>query len=296
MKLIQTPGPHIRHANNTQRTMLYVILSLVPCVAAGIIFYGLAAAVNIFASVLSAVIAEALWQKLTHKKPTTGDLSAVVTGLLIALCITPAAPWWIFVIGSFFAIIVVKQFFGGIGCNFVNPALAARALLLASWPVFLTKSIGLDAMSAATPLRTNAASFADLFLGRVPGAIGETCKIAILIGFVFLLVTGTIQWQIPVVTVASAALMGWILGMNPLTVVLSGGLLFGAVFMATDYVTSPMKFWAQIIYAFGVGVITVLIRKFGVFPEGVTYAILIMNLVSPLLDKLVPEKVYGYAN
>ena len=297
MKLIQVTAPHIHTRNTTQRTMLYVILSLLPCVCMSIWNFGFAAAVNIFTAVLSAIAAEAIWMKLAKKKSTVGDLSAVVTGLLLALCVSPAAPWWIFVIGSFFAIIVVKQLFGGIGDNFLNPALAARAMLLASFPAFLTTSFSrfsLDAVSVATPLLTGSETIGALFVGRYAGAIGETSAIAILIGFAILLLTGTIRWHIPVITIASAALTGLLFGMNPLTVVLSGGLLFGAVFMATDYVTSPMKTSAQIIYAAGIGVLTVLLRKFSIFPEGVTYAILMMNIVSPLLDHWMPEKVYGY--
>ena len=294
MKLIQSIAPHIHTRSTTRLTMLFVIISLLPCVITSVCFFGIGEALDIAVSVLSAVLAEAAWQKLTHKKSTIGDLSAVVTGLLLALCVSPTAPWWIFIVGSAFAIIVVKQLFGGLGDNFLNPALAARALLLASWPAFLTMNVGIDGVSAATPLMTGAVSIRDLFFGAYAGAIGETSALAILIGFAILLVTGTIRWHIPVITVASAALMGWIFGVNPLTVIFSGGLLFGAVFMATDYVTSPMKTSAQCVYAAGIGVITVLLRKFSVFPEGVTYAILIMNLVAPLLDKWMPEKVYGY--
>ena len=274
--------------------MLSVILSLVPCIISAIWYFGAAAAVNIAVSVLSAVAAEALWQKFTHQKSTIGDFSAVVTGLLLALSVTPAAPWWIFIVGSAFAIIVVKQLFGGLGDNFLNPALAARAMLLASWPAYLTRNIGIDGVSAATPLVTGAASVRELFLGACPGAAGETSALAILIGLILLCATGTVLPHIPVITAAAAALTGWLLGMEPLKVILSGGLLFGAVFMATDYATSPMKISAQCVYAVGIGVITVLLRKFSVFPEGVTYAILIMNIASPLLDQWMPERVYGY--
>lgn len=293
MKLNQNPAPHIRFNRSARDNMLLVIVALLPCSIAGIVFFGFSALIKILVSMLSAIAAEAIWQKITRKRTTVGDLSAAVTGLLLALCVTPAAPWWIFVVGAFFAIIVVKQLFGGLGDNFLNPALAARAMLLAGWPAILTKSIGIDGMSAATPLRTGSAKLSELFVGRIPGAIGETCKIAVLLGFIILIFSGTILPHIPVITVASAALTGWILGMNPVTVIFSGGLLFGAVFMATDYVTSPMKFAAQIIYAVGIGVITVLIRRFGSFPEGVTYAILIMNIASPLLDKIIPDRVYG---
>ncbi|MBQ7521223.1 MAG: RnfABCDGE type electron transport complex subunit D [Clostridia bacterium] len=298
MSLILSSAPHVRSKENTQRLMLNVILSLLPCVAAGIWYFGWRAALVICVSVVSAVAAELVWQKLAHKKVRIYDLSAVVTGLLLGLIVPPSAPWWMMVIGSVFAIIVVKQLFGGIGDNFLNPALAARAVLLASWPALMTSgyAVGrLDAMTGATPLLAKSSTLMDLLLGNVTGAIGETCKIAILIGFVFLLVTRTIRWEIPVVTLASAALLGWLLGMDPLTTVLSGGLLFGAVYMATDYVTSPMNRPARYLYAVGIGVIVVLIRAYGSYPEGVTYAILLMNIAAPLFDRIPAQRIYGHA-
>ena len=294
MSLILSTAPHIRTKDTTQRLMLNVIISLLPCTAAGIYFFGLRAALVLAVSVVSAVLAELVWQKLAHKPVRINDLSAVVTGLLLGLCITPSAPWWMVMIGAFFAIIVVKQLFGGIGDNFLNPALTARAVLLASWPALMTThSTPFDAVTSATPIMTGDKSYLELLLGNVPGAIGETCKVAILIGFIFLLVTKTIRWEIPVISVATAALLGWALGYDPLNVVLTGGLLFGAVFMATDYVTSPLNRWAQIVYAIGIGAIVVIIRKFGSYPEGVTYAILLMNIAAPLLDRVMPQKIYG---
>ena len=297
MSLILSPAPHILTKDDTQRLMLNVLIALVPCVIAGIWYFGWQAALVLAVSTASAVLAEFVWQKLTHKKVRIFDLSAAVTGLLLGLVIPPASPWWMVMIGAFFAIIVVKQLFGGIGDNFLNPALTARAVLLASWPAFMTAGYNVgrfDAVTGATPLLSSASTM-DLLLGNVTGAIGETCKIAILIGFIWLLVTGTIRWHIPVITVASACLLGWLLGTDPLTTVLTGGLLFGAVFMATDYVTSPMRLPAQIIYSIGIGVIIVLIRKFGSYPEGVTYAILLMNIAAPLLDRVVPQRLYGHA-
>ncbi len=294
MSLILSTAPHIRTKDTTQRLMLNVIISLLPCTAAGIYFFGLRAALVLAVSVVSAVLAELVWQKLAHKPVRINDLSAVVTGLLLGLCITPSAPWWMVMIGAFFAIIVVKQLFGGIGDNFLNPALTARAVLLASWPALMTTHCTpFDAVTSATPIMTGDKSYLELLLGNVPGAIGETCKIAILIGFIFLLVTKTIRWEIPVISVATAALLGWALGYDPLNVVLTGGLLFGAVFMATDYVTSPLNRWAQVVYAIGIGAIVVIIRKFGSYPEGVTYAILLMNIAAPLLDRVMPQKIYG---
>ena len=297
MSLILSPAPHVRSKDNTQRLMLNVIISLLPCLAAGIYYFGWRAALVVGVSVASAVAAECIWQALAHQKIRVYDLSAVVTGLLLGLIVPPSAPWWMMVIGSFFAIMVVKQLFGGIGDNFLNPALAARAVLLASWPALMTSGYNVgrfDAVTGATPLLSGA-STVDLLLGNVTGAVGETCKIAILIGFVCLLVTRTIRWEIPVVTVVSACLLGWVLGTDPLTTVLSGGLLFGAVYMATDYVTTPMNRLARYIYAVGIGVIIVLIRKYGSYPEGVTYAILLMNIAAPLFDRIPVQRIYGHA-
>jgi len=296
MSLILSSAPHIRAKDNTQRLMLNVIISLLPCVAAGIYYFGWRAALVIAVSTVSAVAAELIWQKLARKKVRIYDLSAVVTGLLLGLTVPPSAPWWMLVIGSFFAIMVVKQLFGGIGDNFLNPALAARAVLLASWPALMTAGYNVgrfDAVTTPTPLLSSASTM-DLLLGNVTGAVGETCKIAILLGFVWLLITGTIRWEIPVITVASACLLGWLLGTDPLTTVLTGGLLFGAVYMATDYVTSPMNRLARILYAVGIGVIIVLIRKYGSYPEGVTYAILLMNIAAPLFDRIPVQRIYGH--
>ena len=298
MSLILSSAPHVRSKDNTQRLMLNVIISLLPCVAAGVYYFGLKAVLVLAVSVVSAVAAEYVWQFLGHKKIRGNDLSAVVTGLLLGLIIPPSSPWWMVMIGSFFAIIVVKQLFGGIGDNFLNPALAARAVLLASWPALMTSGYNVgkfDAVTTPTPLLSSA-SLMDLLLGNVTGAIGETCKIAILIGFVYLLVTKTIRWEIPVITLASAALLGWLLGTDPLTTVLSGGLLFGAVYMATDYVTTPMNSLARYLYAVGIGVIVVLIRKYGSYPEGVTYAILLMNIAATLFDRIPVQRIYGHTN
>ncbi|MCQ2453038.1 MAG: RnfABCDGE type electron transport complex subunit D [Clostridia bacterium] len=296
MSLILSTAPHIRTPHSTQRLMGNVLISLLPCVAAGIYFFGWAAALVLAVSTASAVLAEFVWQKLTHKTVRINDLSAAVTGLLIGLVVTPKAPWWMVMIASFFAIIIVKQLFGGLGDNFLNPALTARAVLLASWPAIMTTHVTpVDAVTSATPLAGYSATTMDLLLGKVPGAIGETCKIAILIGLAYLLITRTIRWEIPVFVVGSAAVMSLLLGMDVLTTVLSGGLLFGAVYMATDYVTSPMKRWSTLVYSIGVGVMIVLIRKFGAYPEGVTYAIMLMNICAPLFDRMFPDrKLYGH--
>lgn len=301
MSLRLSTAPHIHSHFTTRKMMGNVLLALLPCAAASVYYFGLPALYTMLISMATAVVSEFLWQKIARQTVRVGDLSALLTGLLLALTISPSAPWWMTMIGSAFAIIIVKQLFGGIGDNFLNPALAARAVLLASWPAWMTRHfvptgwMGAEAVSSATPLVSKAASYLDLLLGRdVAGAMGETCKIAVLIGLAFLLITHTISWRIPVFTIASTAAFSWILGFDPLYAVLSGGILFAAVFMATDYATSPMSTPAQTIYAVGIGLITVIIRNYGAYPEGVTYAVLFMNIVAPLLDRCVPNKVYGY--
>ena len=300
MSLILSTAPHIRARQTTRRLMGNVLLSLLPCAAAGVYFFGLRALLVLLVSTLSAIAAEYLWHVLSHKKADVTDLSAAVTGLLLGLCVTPAVPLWAVAAGSVFAIIIVKQLFGGIGDNFLNPALTARAVLLASWPALMTTHLApavfpaTDAVASATPLATGGYTAMQLLLGQTPGAIGETCKIAVLVGFVFLLLTGTVSWRIPTVTILSAFVIAWALKMDPLSAVLSGGLLFGAVFMATDYTTSPMHPLPQTLYAVGIGVMTILIRAFGAYPEGVTYAILLMNILTPLLDRMMPRRIYGH--
>lgn len=304
MSLRISTAPHVHNPVTTQRLMLYVIIALLPTAAAGVYAFGLPALQVLCISVLSCVLAEFLWQKIAGQKIRIGDLSAAVTGLILGLNLPATAPWWMVVLGGFFAILIIKQLFGGLGDNFLNPALAARAVLLASWPVHMTHYVtptffqaGVDAVSTATPLATQSAGLMDLFLGRIPGAIGEVCKAAILAGLLFLLLTGTVNWRIPFVMISSVFVWSWVLGGSlegALTAILSGGVLFGAVFMATDYVTSPIQPFAQCVYAFLAGLIVVLIRLFGSYPEGVTYAILLMNIASPLLDRFLPQKIYGY--
>ena len=202
-------------------------------------------------------------------------------------------------IGSAFAVILVKQLFGGLGDNFLNPAMAARAVLLASWPVHMTSFVlptffsGADAVTGATPLATKSAQLMDLFMGNIPGCIGEVSKVAILLGLLILLFTRTITWHIPFTMVASVFVFSWLFGADPVYAILSGGVLFGAVFMATDYVTNPMTASGKMIYAAGIGLIITVIRQFGAYPEGVTYGILLMNIATPLIDRFLPQKIYG---
>lgn len=296
-------APHVHAKDSTATLMLDVITALMPCVVAGIWLFGWRAALVIVLSVAFCVLTELACQKIGRRPVRINDLSAVVTGIILALNLPPTAPWWMILIGAVVAIGLVKQLFGGIGDNFLNPALAARAVLLASWPARMTATntasaypLPFDTVTSATVLTPGNAldvSMVDLLVGRIPGTIGEVCKVAILLGLVYLLVRRTITWHIPVVMVGTFALCAWAFGLDPLASVLSGGVLFGAVFMATDYVTSPMTRWGQVIYAAGAGLIVALIRAFGSYPEGVTYAILLMNIATPLIDRAVRPRIYG---
>ncbi len=302
-RFIVSGAPHIHEYASTSGLMLDVITALMPCVVAGIWLFGWGAARTLLISTAACVLFELLWQLAAKKSVRVYDLSAVVTGLILGLNLPSTAPWWMILVGALIAIVLVKQLFGGIGDNFVNPALMARAVLLASWPAHMTAGNAasafvtpFDAVSSATLLTENtgySASLLDMFVGRIPGSIGEVCKIAILLGLIYLLIRRVISWRIPVVMLASFALCCWAFGGDPLTGLLSGGVLFGAVFMATDYVTSPMTSIGQIIYAAGAGLLVALIRRFGSYPEGVTYAILLMNICTPLLDRACRRKLYG---
>ena len=301
MNLRLSTAPHVHHPVTTQRLMLYVLIALLPTAIAGVFAFGMPALWTLCIAMASAVVAEFLWQKIAKQPVRIHDFSALVTGLILGLNLPSTAPWWMTMIGSAFAIIIVKQLFGGLGDNFLNPAMAARAVLLASWPVQMTNYVtptffkaGIDAASTATPLVKPGTEIMDLFLGNIPGTIGEVSKVAILVGLLFLLITKTIHWQIPVAMVGSVAVFSWLFGGDPLVAILSGGVLFGAVFMATDYVTSPMTAWGQVIYGLGIGLIIAVIRKFGAYPEGVTYGILLMNIATPLIDRFLPRKIYGY--
>ena len=306
MSLRISTAPHMHNPLTTQRLMQYVCIALLPTAAWGVYAFGLPALLVLGVSMASSVLAEFVWQKIAKQPIRINDFSALVTGLILGLNLPATAPWWMVMIGAFFAVIIVKQLFGGLGDNFLNPALAARAVLLASWPVHMTASAcvnptffqaGVDAVSTATPLGAPGNyTLMQLFLGQCPGAIGEVSKAAILVGLLFLLVTKVISWRIPVIMTASVfcctLLIGGATPEAALAAVLSGGVLFGAVFMATDYVTSPITPWGQVIYAVGIGLIITLIRQFGSYPEGVTYGILLMNIATPLIDRL-PRKIYG---
>ena len=300
--------PHVRSKESIQSIMRDVIIALVPATAAGIYYFGISALILIIAAIASSVIFEALCQKIMKKPVTVSDLSAVVTGLLLAMNLPAAAPVWVAVVGSAFAIIFGKQLFGGLGQNFINPALAGRAFLLASYPTEMTTwSVpnGLevaDAATYATPLAQLKAghldaSLGELKLGQCGGTIGETCAIALIIGGVYLLYKHVISWKIPVVYIATVAILFGVLGRHgvrmPLQEICAGGGMLGGIFMATDYASSPVTPKGQIIFAVGAGLITYLIRTFGGYPEGVSYSILIMNCCVPLIERFTEPTIFG---
>ena len=302
-KLHVSLSPHISSSNSTQRTMLDVIIALVPVSIAAVILFGIPALLVIAVCVISAVVGEAVFNIAVKKEQTIEDLSAVVTGLILALNLPANVPLWQAAVGSVFAIVIVKGIFGGLGKNIVNPAIAARVFMLIAFGS-MTKAafpVGLDSVSGATPLadlaNDKAVNLLDLFLGKCGGALGETCTVALLIGGIYLLVRKVISWHIPVAFIGTTflftfAVEGWNLE-TTLAWVLSGGLVLGAFFMATDYVTSPTTAKGKLIFGIGAGVITVLIRFWGGYPEGVSFAILLMNIVNPYIDSLTPRKIFG---
>ena len=310
-------SPHIATPYSTRKIMAGVLFSLAPASIAGIIFFGIPALLTIIVSVAAAELGEFLFRIITRQTPRNRDLSAAITGLLLALIIPPGTPLWMTALGAVFAIVVAKEFFGGLGANVFNPALIGRAFLLMSFPAAITSwsmpaqagSFTLraaDALSGATPLgilksggtleslgNNYSGILKTLFLGYHGGSIGETSFLAILTGFIFLLAAKIIDWRTPVCMIAVVFILSFILGRDPVIAVLGGGLFFGAVFMATDYVTAPFSSKGKIIFGCGAGIIVVLIRQWGAYPEGVAYSILIMNAFTPFLNKLLPKK-YGY--
>lgn len=307
-KLLVTSSPHVRSKRTVKAEMLDVIIALIPAGIAAFHFFGYRSLVLVLASVLTCVLTETIFNKAIKKENTIKDLSAVVTGILLAYNVPFTLPVWQIVIGAIFAIVVGKMVFGGIGQNIVNPALAARAFLLASWSDTMTtfvppervatlKSVStVSALSGATPLSDpNAYSTMDLFLGRIPGSLGEVSALALLIGAVYLLIRRVINIKMPLIYIATAAILGGLLGgfEGILDYILSGGIILGAFFMLTDYTTSPVTPKGQIVYAVLAGLLTAIIRQFGGYPEGVSYSILLANLVVPIIEKYTMPKVYG---
>ena len=302
--------PHVRSHETINGIMRDVFIALVPATVVGIINSGAympRALILTIISIAACIFFEFMWQKLRHEKITVNDMSAAVTGLLLAMNMPAAAPYWMPIVGSGFAILICKQLFGGLGQNFINPALAGRAFLLASYPTLMTNWAGskfLDTVSQATPLAQLKEGLGsvtyttmDAFMGRVPGTIGEVCALALIAGGVYLLVKKVITWQIPVIYIAVVFVLTAVIGRDggslPLYEICSGGLMLGAFFMATDYVTSPVTPNGQILFAVGCGALTVFIRRWGGYPEGVSYSILIMNLMVPLIDKYTRPKIFG---
>ena len=293
-------SPHIHSGRSTQRIMLDVIIALLPAAAAGCVIFGLRALAVIALTVAACVGFEALFNLIVKKKQTVGDLSAIVTGLLLALNLSANVPLWQCVIGALFAIVVVKCLFGGLGCNPVNPAITARVFMLVSFGSMAKAALPtvVDTVAGATPLASEEAiSLLDLFLGLHGGAIGETCAAALLLGFIYLLVRRVISWHLPVAFIGTVFVASlFVEGMSftaALAAVLSGGLMIGAIFMATDYVTSPSTAWGKVIFGVGAGVLTVLIRYLSTYPEGVSFAILMMNILTPFIDSWTKRKVFG---
>ena len=300
--LIVGISPHIRSKNSTQRIMMDVCLALLPALVASVIIFGPRAILLTAVSVAACVLSEFVWEKCMKQKITISDLSAVVTGILIAYNVPVEMPVWQMIIGDVFAIIIVKMLFGGLGCNFMNPALVGRVVMMFSFTGSMTKYVhpanGIDALSAATPLANKASltweNFGTLFLGNHGGVLGETCTLAILIGAVYLLVRGVIKIYIPVSYLLSLLLFSAIFGVpSPVVSLFAGGAMLGAFFMATDYVTSPLTNKGKIIFGIGCGLITALIRAYANAAEGVTFGILIMNLLVPYIDNLTLKKPLG---
>ena len=309
-KLHISSTPHIHQKGSfTHSIMLDVVIAMLPATAAGIIIFGIKALYTVIACVISAVIAEFVFNLCVHKKQTVGDFSAVVTGLLLALNLSTAVPLWQCVVGSVFAIIVVKCLFGGIGKNIANPAITARVFMLltfgsvgaAAFPTVVEVTAGATPLAAlnqgAAVAAEQAPSVMDLFLGLHGGAIGETCAIALLIGFIYLVARKVIKWYVPASYVGTVFVCYFLFGgfdaVFALKHVLAGGLLLGAIFMATDYVTTPTTNKGRVVFCIGAGLLTFAIRQFGMYPEGVSIAILTMNLLTPFISDFTRKKTLG---
>ena len=293
-------GPHIRDREDARGIMWWVAFALLFPSAAAVYFFGLTALILIVFTTLVAVAAEAIFQRLAKRPITISDGSAMVTGILLALILPPTLPLWIAGVGAIVAVILVKGLFGGLGFNIFNPALAARAMLLASWPVAMTTWVKpFDAVTTATPLylvnklHEAAPGYWNLFIGNRAGSLGETSVLMILIGAAILFYKKIIDWPAPAAFIGTVAALTFFLGHDPLFGILSGGLILGAFFMATDYVTAPVTMKGRFIFGLGCGLMTVLIRYFGGFPEGVNYSILIMNMLTPMIDKYARPRLFG---
>ena len=307
-KLIVSTSPHLRSGATTQKIMLDVIIALAPAAVASVILFGPRALLLMAVSVASCVLCEYICRRVLKRPQTVNDLSAVVTGLLLAFNLPPEINPLVAVFGAVVAIVVVKQMFGGIGQNFVNPALTARIILMTSFPTRMTTWTApfaymngeADAMTTATPLALSAQGATDslpglleMFLGVRGGCLGETCALALLLGGIYLVARRVISPVIPVCYLGTAAVFSLLLGRNVLFDLMAGGLLLGAIFMATDYTTSPLTVKGKVIYGIGCGLLTMLIRVFGSLPEGVSFSIVLMNILVPLIERISRPKPFG---
>ena len=295
-------APHIRSKESVRRIMLDVIIALLPAMIGSIYFFGIPALKLILVTTISAVMFEFGIQHLFKKEIRIRDLSAVVTGILLAFNVPANAPWWVAVFGAGFAIIIVKEFFGGIGSNFMNPALAARAALVASWPGIMTSYINPDGISAATPMYIlksgtgSLPSIQSMFIGDIGGSLGETSAVLLLIGAAYLMIRKVIDWKIPGIYIITTSVLLLAFGVDSSSLIyhiLGGGLILGAFFMATDYSSSPVTPMGRVIFAIGCGALTALIRVKGDMPEGVSYSILIMNVATPVIERWTRPRVFG---
>lgn len=301
-KLVVSSSPHLKTPESVQSVMIDVLVALFPAALAAVIFFGTSALITMALCMLSAMVAEAV---VLRERNIFGDGSAAVTGLLLAMVLPPAVPWWISVVGGFVAIIIGKQVFGGIGNNMFNPALVARAVLMASWAGHMTTWVRpIDLATTATPLSIGqgSVSYLNLFVGAVGGSLGETSAFALILGAAWLFYKGHIDWRIPGGFIGAVFIMGFLFGgygsimamiAAGLFHVLAGGVMLGALYMATDMVTSPVTPRGRLIFGIGCGLMTMLVRLFGAFPEGVTYGILLMNALTPLIDNMTLPRKYG---
>jgi electron transport complex protein RnfD len=324
-RVLISSSPHYASPINSRMIMFNVVIAMLPVTIFGIVLYGTSAILTILTSVIFCVASEVIFRKITKQDIRIKDGSAIVTGLLLALILPPSTPLWMTALGAIFAIVVAKEFFGGLGANVFNPALIGRAFLLMSFPAAITSWHSpsefaqplTDTITTATPLNiikmggtitdvgnnfvaaglSQSPEYWDvmktLFFGNRAGSIGESSILLILAGAFYLIVTKTIDWRAPLALILTTILTSFALGIDPLFSILSGGVLFAAVFMVTDYVTTPMTAKGKLVFGFGVGLIIVLVRKWGSFPEGATYAILMMNAVTPFLNRLMQKK-YGF--
>ena len=296
-KYVISSSPHLRDNVSTTSIMRDVCIALLPAAVAGVLFFGYRSAIILALSVAAAVLSEWLYCKAAHCRNTIGDFSAVVTGMLLAMNLPVSIPLWQAVFGALVAMVAVKGLFGGIGKNFANPAITARIVMFLAFSKSMTAWVFPDAVSSATPLAMMAngesVDYLTLLLGNHGGCLGETSALALLIGFAYLLIRGVISWHTPVCFVGTVFVMSLILGQDAVGQILSGGLMLGAIFMATDYSTTPSTDWGRVLFGIGAGLLTVLIRFYGAYAEGVSFAILFMNILTPYLSRWTETKPFG---